>query len=356
MQPAKPLRAVLAILAIAAAVAVPALDSSARPKPQPVYEPPPPPPPPPAAAGPVGLPDRLLSDAAAYEAYLDKVTATSPGFTSGASVAQALRDGAAYEPRAFIRGAIAYAAVAALADQAFVAQLRAAGNSPENRRLMVGYIIADPAYAIINFRGSDRAAGLAKEALGAAALRLYAEGKRIKQSAYDVQHQEWSKQEVVDRSGRLAAVEASSASPIPRADDQVPTLQRAMSGVTPLAITAPPAQPPYTLLVARALQVAAIAALGEAGDDAYDQLTALATDENTASCLHIAKLNLYQCLAVAKPHYEDIFCMGQHAMSDTGSCMVKSAGVALPIEVAPAPMSVPPPHATTARRRRPAQG
>jgi hypothetical protein len=355
MHLAKPMRALLTILAIGTAVAVPALVSSARPKPPVVYAPPPPPPPP-APAGPVGLPDRLLSDAAAYEAYLDRVTATSPGFTSGASVAQALRDGAAYEPRAFIRGAIAYAAVAALEDPTFVAELRAAGNSPENRRLMVGYIIADPAYAIINFRASDRAAGLAKEALSGAALRLYAEGKRIKQSAYDVQHQEWSKQEVVDRNGRLAAVEASSASPIPRADDQVPALQRSMSGVAPLAITAPPAEPPYTPLVARALQVAAIAALGEeAGDEAYDRLTEVATDDTTTTCLHIAKLNLYQCLAVAKPNYEDIFCMGQHAMADTGSCLVKNAGGTMPLEVAPAPLSVPPAHSTPVRRRR-AQG
>ena len=40
----------------------------ARPKPQPVEAPPPPPPPEPAA--PVGLPARILSDAAAYQAYL----------------------------------------------------------------------------------------------------------------------------------------------------------------------------------------------------------------------------------------------------------------------------------------------
>ncbi|MEO8926994.1 MAG: hypothetical protein ABI306_07500 [Caulobacteraceae bacterium] len=347
-------RALLVLAAIGAAIAAPALESSARPKKQPVYEAPPPPPPPPPA-GPVGLPDRLLSDAAAYQAYLDRVSATSPGFTSGAGVESALQAAAAYEPKAFIRGAIAYAAVAALEDPTFVAQLRAAGNSPENRRLMVDYIVADPAYAIINFKASDRAAGLAKEALGGAALRLYAEGKTIKQSAYDVQHQDWSKHEIVDRGGRLAAVEASSASPIPRADDQTPALQRAMSGVAPLAIAAaPPAEPPYTPLIARALQVAAIAALGEAGDDAYDRLTALATDYNTADCLHIAKLNLYQCLAVAKPNYEDIFCMGQHAMSDTGSCLAKNAGAAMPIEAAPAPMAVPPVHAaaTTPRHRR----
>ncbi len=345
-----PTRAALAILAVASAVATPALTGEARPKPQPVYEAPPPPPPP-EPAGPVGLPTRLLSDAAAYEAYLDRATATSPGFTSGVSVEQALKAGAAYEPRAFIRGAVAYAAVAALEDPTFVAQLRAAGNSPENRRLMVSYIIADPAYAIINFSASDRAAGLAKEALGGAGLRLNATGKTIKQSAYDVQHQAWSKQEIADRSGRLAAVEASSADPIGRADDQVPALQRAASGAQPLTITAPPAEPPYTPLVARALQVAAIAALGEAGDDAYDQLAAVAVDDNTTTCLHIAKLNLYQCLAVAKPNYEDIFCMGQHALADTGSCLAKNAGVTIPIEIVPARLSVPPAHSITARRR-----
>ncbi|MGI8839864.1 MAG: hypothetical protein ACR2F8_03625 [Caulobacteraceae bacterium] len=343
-------RLVLAVMAVGAALALPAVTGEARPKPQPVYEPPPPPPPPPPA-GPVGLPERLLSDAAAYEAYLDRATATSPGFTSGASVEQALKAGAAYEPKAFIRGAVAYAAVAALEDPAFVAELRAAGNSPENRRLMVSYIVADPAYAIINFKDSDGAAGLAKEALGGAGLRLNATGKTIKQSAYDVQHQDWSKQEIADRSGRLAAVEASSADPVgPRADDHVPALQRAASGVEPLTLSAPPAAPPYTPLVARALQVAAIAALGEAGDEAYDELAALAVDDNTASCLHIAKLNLYQCLAVAKPNYEDIFCTGQHALADTGACLAKNAGVALPIEIIPARMIVPPARSVTVRR------
>ena len=32
----------------------------------------------------------------------------------------------------------------------------------------------------------------------------------------------------------------------------------------------------------------------------------------------MSKLNLYQCLAVAKPHYEDVFCLGQHVLIDTG--------------------------------------
>ena len=319
----------------AVCASVPTASLLARSQPAPV-EAEPPPPPPPAPADPVALPHRLLADAAAFEAYLERVQATSPAFTSGQAVSTALKDATAYEPHALIRGAVAYAAVAALEDPTFVAQLRAAGNSPENRRLMVEYIIADPAYAIVNFRASDRAAGLAKEALSGAALRLFDEARKVKQSAYDVQRQAWSKQDIADRPGRLAAAEASGAADLPRAEDHVPTLRSAISGAAPTPIiTAPPAAPPYTPLVARAIQVAAIAALGEANDANYDRLASVATDETTSTCLHMAKLNLYQCLAVSKPNYEDVFCTGQHAMSDTAACLVKNAGLAVPADTPP---------------------
>jgi hypothetical protein len=43
---------------------------------------------------------------------------------------------------------------------------------------------------------------------------------------------------------------------------------------------------------------------------------------------------LYQCLAAAKPHYEDVFCLGQHVLIDTGQCTLKSAGAPMPIEPA----------------------
>jgi hypothetical protein len=328
----------LAATLVAAAIALPVMDSSAHSKnpPQVVAPPPPPPAPPP---GPVALPARLVADAAAYEAYLQRASSISPGFQSGASVAQALKTSAAYEPKSLIRGEVTYAAIAALQAPAFVADLRAAGSTPENRRQMVNDLISNPAYVFI-FKGSDVAAGLAEQALGAPALRLYVASKAVKQSAYDVQHQAWSKEEIVDREGRLAAVKASSATPSDPAADRVNALEQAASGAAPMPISASAAPPPYTPLVARALQLAAVAALGEANDEAYDRLTYLTDEENTDSCLSMAKLNLFQCLAVSKPHYEDIFCMGQHIMQDTASCLVKSAGLALPAD--PPPQSAAP--------------
>lgn len=319
-----------AIALVAAAVFAASFSiAMARPKPAPVEEVAPPPPPPPAAAA--GLPYPMLADAAAYQAWLGKVSSTSPDFKSGAEVAQSLKAGAAYEPKALVRGAIAYAAVAALADQTFVSQLRAAGSTPEYRHQMAGYILYNPVY-VFQFKDSDAAAGLARQALGVAGLQLYAAGRTIKLAAYAVQHQAWSKEEVAGRAARLAAVEAAAENPIPPADDQIPALQRAASGVAPLHITAAPSEPPYTPLVAHALQLAAIAALGEATDQSYNNLTSILTDDDSTACLHMAKLNLHQCLAVAKPNYEDIFCLGQHAMSDTGACLAKNAGMDVPAE------------------------
>lgn len=338
-------RALAAIGLVAAAVGTPQAVTMARPKKAPEVEAPPPPPPP---AAPIGLPARTVADAAAFQAYLERVGGTSPAFTSGTGVAVMLRDAAAYEPRALIRGAIAYAAIAALQNQQFVAELRAAGNSPDNRRLMAGYLMADPAYALL-FRGSQGAAGFAREALSGSGLKLYGSGKAVRQASYDIQHQAWSKLDVADRPARLAAVEAAGQQPLPDAADHVVAMQQAVAGVAPLRVSAGDLTPPYTPLVAKAVQLAAIAALGEASDEWYDRLAGLASDEPTDTCLHIAKLNLNQCLAVAKPNYEDVFCAGQHAMMDTGACMVRNAGLSLPAE----PPALGPPVTFTAVRPHP---
>lgn len=42
--------------------------------------------------------------------------------------------------------------------------------------------------------------------------------------------------------------------------------------------------------------------------------------------LKMAKLNLYQCLASAGPQYDDVCCLGEHALKDTGYCVMSAAG------------------------------
>jgi hypothetical protein len=84
--------------------------------------------------------------------------------------------------------------------------------------------------------------------------------------------------------------------------------------------------------VIRGLAIAALAALGEAGDANVEQLLGLMSEPNIGMCMNMSKLNLFQCLAVARPHYEDVFCLGQHAMMDTGRCMIRAAGLPEPFE------------------------
>jgi hypothetical protein len=337
-----------ALVALALILAAPGAVTLARPKKPPVAEAQPPiPPPPPPPAGPVSLPERMIQQAAAYDSYVRGSVAISPSFTDAASVSQALAQSRAYGPRSLIQGAVAYGAIAALEDPVFVAALRDAGNSPEHREKMVGYILANPAYVLL-FKDSAVAAGLAREAIGPTSLRLYATGKAVRQSAYDIQKQGWSKAPVNDLKGRLEAAEAAASADMTPQPERLEQARLAVGGTAPLPSTAPALPPPYTPLVSRALQLAAIAALGEAREDAYDRLSPLAADDDAQACLSIAKRNFHQCLAVAKPNYEDIFCIGQHALADTGACLARAAGVELPPEPAPPP----PPAKKKAHRRR----
>ena len=328
-------RALFLLAAAGLIVGVPAADGLARSRKPPVVEAPPPPPPPP---GPVGLPDRMIQDAAAYDSFMKRATGITPAFTDAASVSQAMGYTRAYAPKSLVRGAVTYAAIAALQDPAFVAAVREAGNTPEHRQEMVNYILANPAY-VQYFKDSNVAAGLAKEALGPRALRLHAVGKAVHQAAYDIQRQGWSKIEVADLNGRLSAAEAAANGEMNSDPDVLAQEKQSASGAAALPTAATPVSPPYTPMVAHALQLAAIAALGEARDENVDQLSVLMTDNDTSACLSAAKRNFHQCLAVAKPEYEDIFCIGQHGLQDTGACLADAAGVLLP----PEPLPIPPP-------------
>jgi hypothetical protein len=105
-------------------------------------------------------------------------------------------------------------------------------------------------------------------------------------------------------------------------------------------------------VVARGLALAALAVLGQADEEHGEQIVPLLADAQTTECVKMARLNLYQCLSVAGPQYEDVFCLGQHAMMDTGQCVVKAAGwAALPVPGSPLSVSVP--IATPAQRSAP---
>ena len=296
-------------------------------------EAPPPPPPAPVAAvvPPISLSPRLVEQASAYRAYVGRAGAISPGFTSGSDVAQGLKTGAAYEPGQLLRGAIAYGAVVALQDPAFVAGVRKFVADPEQRRTVAYEIMKDPAYAV-GFAGSSGAAGMVMTALGGDGRKLLMLGHSVHQAAYDVQHQAWSKAEVASRQERMELAKSLSSQPAMGEVAETSRLQMAVSGSGQLGLTPESASPPYTPLVIRSLAVAALAALGYADDNSIAQVMPILSDPTSATCLNMSKLNLYQCLAVSKPHYEDVFCLGQHILEDTGHCLMKGVGAEEPVD------------------------
>lgn len=316
MFPAFPVRRSVTL----AALAVASLLVSCAPPPKPA----PPPPPPP-----ISLSSKLLDQASAYRAYVEHGGAISPAFASGQQVSDSVRIGAAYQPDQLLRGAIVYGAIAALQDPTYVAAVRAYAADPAQRQKIAYEIMKNPAYAV-GIAGSDAAAGLVMNALGQDGRKLLDLGRAVKKSAYDVQHSAWSKEEVAGREARLQQAKQLSAQPGLGETAETARLAQASVGAAQLGLTAPAAPPPYSPLVVRSLALAALAGLGYADDAALDSVTPLVVDPASATCLNLSKLNLYQCLAVAKPYYEDVFCLGQHILEDTGACLIKGAGLAVP--------------------------
>ncbi|MBS0489278.1 MAG: hypothetical protein JSR35_04725, partial [Proteobacteria bacterium] len=236
-----------------------------------------------------------------------------------------------YEPKQFLKGAIAYGAIVALQDPTFVAGVRQYAGAAAQRQQIAYEIMKDPAY-VVGLPGSSSGAGAVIAALGEDGNKFYQAGKTVKQAAYDVQKQSWSKADVVGRDARLSQAKLLGSTPAAGDLAQTTRLQQAIAGAQPLGVTGTSAAPPFTPAVIRSLAVAALAVLGEASEPNVATLNAIMVEPNVASCANMAKLNLYQCLAVSKPHYEDVFCLGQHAMMDTARCVIKASGQPEPFE------------------------
>lgn len=292
-------------------------------------QPPAAPPPPPAP--PVSMAPKLVEQAAAYRYYMDRAAAISPAFVDGQMVQDGLRVAAAYEPKQFLQGAMAYGAIVALQDQAFMTGVKQYASDPARRQQVAYEIMKDPAY-VVGIPGAQSAAGLVIAAIGSDGAKFYEAGKTVKQAAYDVQKQSWSKADVQARDARLQQAKMLGSTPVVGDVDETARLQQAITGAQPLGITGASATPPFTPMVIRSLAIAALSGLGAATDANIETLNAIMVEPNVNSCANMSKLNLYQCLAVSRPHYEDVFCLGQHAMMDTARCVIKASGQPEPYE------------------------
>lgn len=309
----------------AAALAAAALLASCS-TPEPEAPPPVAPPPPP----PIALNQSVAEAASVYVAFVrDLNTIKAGGFQSAEEIQAELRKGAAYDAAQMSRGMIAYGSILALQSPEYVAGVRQFAADPTQRQQMIARIVADPAYAA-TLPGADAAVGLMVSTLirDIDALTMIADG--VEADAYTIQERNdprrrWATQTVPDREGRLESAKTLSVPRLPSAEESARLFAAAHSGngiTTERALRGAP----YTPAVVNALAIAALAALGAAGDDARANTDALTTESNNEFCLSMSKLMLYQCLAAAKPNYEDIFCTGRHIVRDLAQCTAQFAG------------------------------
>jgi hypothetical protein len=286
--------------------------------------------PPPVAVAPdpgprVAIARRLIDDAGAFDGYMHRAAAIKADFNSGPTVARAVALGSVYEPTQLDQGAIAYAALIALQDPLFVQAVQEAGADPRAREAFASRL-ADRPEAVLEAGAARRAATRVSVVLGRMGADLVSAGEAVKQSAYDVQRQDWSRGTIAAADEHLARIKAESAMPISLVEADQAHLIRGLS-VLRASDGAPPAEAETaTAVVTRGMALAALAILGKAGDDQAQRIDALLNDPLSVQCLKMAKLNDYECLAVAGPHYENLFCLGNHAMMDTGKCIVAAAG------------------------------
>ena len=283
----------------------------------------------PAAASSIGqhvsFPRRSAEAASAFDGYMHAAAAIDAGFKSGQGVAAALRRASAYDTRQLEEGMIAYGAMAAMQSPRFVYGVMDAAQSGGDRRALIEALIADPDVAA-RLPGAAEASAMASGAILREARPVVDNGRAIKQAAYDVQHQGWSIAKASDQPGRLAQAKAASAERLAAREGDV---ARLLTKVSELNTDTGRASGAASPVVDRSLALAALSILD--GTDGADQgrLDPVVSESATIECLKMAKLNLFQCLSVAGPEYEDVFCLGQHAVLDTGQCV---AGGAAPAE------------------------
>ncbi|HUH09903.1 MAG TPA: hypothetical protein VLZ73_05075 [Brevundimonas sp.] len=318
-------------LSVAAIAAATLLASCSTPEP----EAPPPPPPPPLPA--VSLNESVAQAASVYVAFVREVGTIQAGFPDAESIQAAIRKGAAYEPGQLSRGMIAYGSILALQSPEYVAGVRQFASTPALRQEMIARIVADPAYAA-TLPGADAAAGLISSTMGKDIATLTAIAEAVEGDAYTIQERRdprrrWAVQPVADRAGRLEGAKTLSVSRLPSAEESARLFAAANSG-SGLNLTPAQRGAPFTPAMVNSLAIAALAALGAAGDDARTNTDALTSESNNEFCTNMSKLMLFQCLAASRPSYEDMFCTGRHIVRDLAICTSQYTGP-VPVQTTP---------------------
>lgn len=297
---------------------------------------------------PVALADSIAESASIYLSFTRDMATIRGGFADAASIQAALQRGAAYDPAQLSQGMVAYGAIVALQSPEFVAGVRQYASHASVREELANNISNDPRW-VLTLPGADSAASLVMSVLRQDIDALNDAADSIENDAYTIQNRwdprrSWAVAHVADRQQRLDNVKAAATRVmLPSAEDSARLLSAARSGQGLGVSTDRRREGPFPPVVERALALAALAALGEAGNADVARTTALQTETVSQTCLTESKLNLYQCLAASRPAYEDMFCVGRHIVRDLATCTRGASQPAAIVSVSNLSVAAPPP-------------
>ncbi len=278
---------------------------------------------------PIALNDSVAEAASIYLSFSRDMATIEGGFANAEAIQAALRRGSAYDPDQLSRGLVAYASILALQSPEFVAGVRQYAVDRTVREQLVANIVADPRWAS-SLPGADAGAGLIMAALREDINALGRAADSVENDAYAIQNtwdprRSWGVAQVNDRDGRLQAAKTlSTQTMLPSGPDASRLRAAAHSGQGLNVASDRRRAPPYPPVVERALALAALAALGAAGDNAQANTDALQNEPVSQNCLRESKLMLFQCLAASRPSYEDMFCVGRHIARDLSTCTAQN--------------------------------
>jgi hypothetical protein len=357
-----------------------------RPAPRPAARPPAPPPAPflQGPGGPVGQGAALYRDYLADAEQIRDITLTSPQVINDVVARIARHPG-----QRLARASIAYGGLVAVQDAAFVAGVRETAAFYGKDAMLRGLTL-DARY-VRSLKGGEGAARGVARAIRADAQALDAIALRYQMDAYGLQKQTWALARIPDVRQRVAAARAlpiaartgdaalatGFAAPVPAVYDAAAALARAqgffpqfplgtladrlepvivtppppapppppppaptrrgarnapapVAAAAPIATAPPPPPPPAadTAPLNRMVTLGAMLALG-ATDEPAVQTRQVMEDRLYDGCFESARLNLNQCIAASRFHYETPFCIAKHPVGEVAKCLGEAVGASL---------------------------
>lgn len=347
-----------------------------------------PPPPVVAPAGPIEEP--LGKNVQAYAAFQNDIyQLQTSSIATAADLDRAMERASGQNIDALTKGWIAYGALTAAQSPEFVQGVRETAGFYGKEKFMFGVVI-DNSYAS-TLKGHNEAFQMLLEGARADGRRVETAGERFKELGYSLQKQRWGGAVAPQQTQRLQRMRGASASAFERrASPEMapmliaavgahqpglnpsgfggrafwdtatnPALRTATPGVTIAAATSAPssAQTGYRLKAHpdrvnafNSMTTLAALYIMDLTREPSAQADKLLNDGATRNCLSLKQAQFYQCVSAARFHYENAFCLGEHAIKDVGSCIanatsLESTPISTPVAAPPAVAqpNVPPP-------------